>query len=141
PLTPALGGIVGPPRPWPRAGDVSSIIHHHPCSGFSRSAATMHDVAESPPHVFEPGPAPHKDMVWIPGGTFRMGSDNHYPEEAPAHDVTVDGFWIDQHPVTNAEFRRFSKDTGYVTSAERAPNPEDYPGAKRELLVPSSVVF
>jgi formylglycine-generating enzyme required for sulfatase activity len=43
-------------------------------------------------------------MVWIPGGAFLMGSDHHYPEEAPAHQVTVDGFWIDRHPVTNAEF-------------------------------------
>ena len=44
-------------------------------------------------------------MVWIPGGTFRMGSDQHYPEEAPVHRVTVDGFWIDRTPVTNRQFR------------------------------------
>jgi formylglycine-generating enzyme required for sulfatase activity len=50
-----------------------------------------------------PSPSPTA-MVWIPGGTFLMGSDRHYPEEAPAHQVTVDGFWIDRHPVTNAEF-------------------------------------
>ena len=56
-------------------------------------------------------------MVWIEGGTFRMGSDHHYAEEAPAHAVTVDGFWIDRHPVTNAEFARFVKDTRYVTVA------------------------
>ena len=48
-------------------------------------------------------------MVWIPGGTFRMGSDDHYPEEAPTHKVTVDGFWMDLHTVTNAEFARFVK--------------------------------
>ena len=101
----------------------------------------MHDLAEIQSHVLAPGPAPFKGMAWIPGGTFRMGSDDHYPEEAPAHDVTVDGFWIDVAPVTNAEFRRFVKDTGYVTSAERAPNAADYPGAKPELLVPASVVF
>ena len=47
----------------------------------------------------------HTDMVWIPGGTFRMGSDKHYPEEAPAHRVTVDGFWIDRTPVTNRQFQ------------------------------------
>ena len=47
------------------------------------------------------------DMVWIPGGTFRMGSDDHYPEEAPAHRVTVDGFWIDRTPVTNRQFKQF----------------------------------
>jgi formylglycine-generating enzyme required for sulfatase activity len=80
-------------------------------------------------------------MAWITGGTFTMGSDHHYPEEAPAHDVSVDSFWIDHHPVTNEEFARFVKDTGYVTFAERAADPLKYPGAKPELLVPSSVVF
>src|SRR6185369_9336223 len=80
-------------------------------------------------------------MAWIPGGTFLMGSDKHYREEAPAHEVTVTGFWMDEHTVTNEEFRRFVDATKYVTSAERAPNPTDYPGAKPELLVPASVVF
>jgi formylglycine-generating enzyme len=84
---------------------------------------------------------PAKNMLWIPGGSFLMGSDNHYPEEAPAHQVIVDGFWMDQHTVTNAEFSRFVEETGYVTLAERAPRAEDYPGAKPELLVPASVVF
>jgi formylglycine-generating enzyme required for sulfatase activity len=80
-------------------------------------------------------------MIWVPGGTFRMGSDNHYPEEAPAHTVTVDGFWMDIHAVTNEEFRRFVDATAYVTLAERAPNPADYPGAKPDMLMPASVVF
>ena len=84
---------------------------------------------------------PAKDMVWIPGGSFTMGSNDHYPEEAPAHPVTVDGFWMDQYVVTNAQFSRFVEETNYVTSAERAPRAEDYPGAKPELLVPASVVF
>ena len=57
-------------------------------------------------------------MVFIPGGTFRMGSDKHYPEEAPAHRVTVDGFWMDRYPVTNRQFRKFVKATGHVTVAE-----------------------
>ena len=47
------------------------------------------------------------NMIWIPGGTFRMGSDRHYPEEAPVHRVSVDGFWIDRTPVTNRQFREF----------------------------------
>ena len=85
--------------------------------------------------------APTRDMPWIPGGTFLMGSDHHYPEEAPAHKVTVDGFWMDAHAVTNAEFQRFVEATGYVTLAERPANPADYPGAKPEMLAPSSVVF
>jgi formylglycine-generating enzyme required for sulfatase activity len=80
-------------------------------------------------------------MVWIAGGTFRMGSDDHYPEEAPAHRVSVDGFWMDRHTVTNAEFARFVRKTGYLTVAEQAPDPADYPGAKPELLVPASTVF
>jgi formylglycine-generating enzyme len=85
--------------------------------------------------------APFPGMVWIPGGTFLMGSNDHYPEEAPAHRVSVDGFWMDQHTVTNQEFGRFVKETGYLTSAERAPDPADYPGAAAELLVAASVVF
>jgi formylglycine-generating enzyme required for sulfatase activity len=70
-----------------------------------------------------------------------MGSNHHYPEEAPSHRVTVDGFWMDSHTVTNAQFSSFVEDTKYVTLAERPANAADYPGAKPELLVPSSVVF
>ena len=80
-------------------------------------------------------------MVWVPGGTFLMGSNAFYPEEHPVHRVTLDGFWIDEHTVTNAEFRRFVKATGHMTVAERPPDPADYPGARPEMLVPSSVVF
>jgi formylglycine-generating enzyme required for sulfatase activity len=61
-------------------------------------------------------------MVWIPGGEFLMGSDRHYAEEAPAHRVHVDGFVMDRCPVTNARFRRFVEETGYVTFAERTPS-------------------
>ena len=88
-----------------------------------------------------PGAATHPDMVLIPGGTFQMGSDRHYPEEAPAHRVTVDPFWIDPTPVTNDAFQKFVQETGYVTFAETPPNPADYPGAKPELLHPGSLVF
>jgi formylglycine-generating enzyme required for sulfatase activity len=88
-----------------------------------------------------PAPPPFPDMVWIPGGTFRMGSNDHYPEEAPVHRVTVGGFWVDACPVTNAGFARFAEATGYVTVAERVPNAKDYPGAKPEMLVPGAVVF
>lgn len=84
---------------------------------------------------------PFKHMIWIPGGTFSMGSNDFYPEERPVHRVTVDGFWMDEKPVTNAEFRRFVKATGHVTVAERHPNPSDYPGADPTLLVPGSLVF
>src|ERR1700752_4580992 len=91
------------------------------------------------------GPMPHApanpNMIWIPGGTFRMGSDKHYPEEAPGHRVTVDGFWIDLTPVTNREFRKFVNATGYVTFAEIPPNPKDYPGALPHMLKAGSLVF
>jgi formylglycine-generating enzyme required for sulfatase activity len=80
-------------------------------------------------------------MVLIPGGTFRMGSDRHYPEEAPAHRVEVDKFWIDRTPVTNAQFAAFVRATGYVTRAERPLNAADYPGVPRHLLEPGSLVF
>jgi len=82
-----------------------------------------------------------ENMVWIPGGTFRMGSDHHYPEEAPSHRATVDGFWIDATPVTNAQFREFVRETGYITVAEIPPDPAQYPGALPHMLFAGSLVF
>ena len=87
------------------------------------------------------GSAVVRGMVELPRGSFRMGSDRFYPEERPVREVTVEGFWIDRHPVTVAEFRRFVKATGHVTWAEQAPVAEDYPDADPELLVPGSLVF
>ena len=87
------------------------------------------------------GVPPSDGMVWIRGGEFLMGSDRHYPEEAPAHRVAVNGFWMDTRAVTNREFRRFVDATGHVTLAEKPANAADYPGAKPEMLVPSSVMF
>ena len=84
---------------------------------------------------------PATDLIAIPGGTFRMGSDKHYPEEAPAHRVTVDPFQIDATPVTNAQFRAFVAATGYVTWAEIDPDPKDYPGALPRMLYAGSLVF
>ncbi|MGZ3497194.1 MAG: formylglycine-generating enzyme family protein [Vulcanimicrobiaceae bacterium] len=81
------------------------------------------------------------EMVSIPGGTFRMGSEDFYPEEAPIHEETVAPFSIDRYPVTNDDFRRFAEETGYITMAERAPNAAEYPGAPPEALVPGSLVF
>jgi len=80
-------------------------------------------------------------MVCVPGGTFRMGSDKHYPEEAPVHRVTVDTFWIDRTPVTNRQFKRFVRETGHVTTAEIVPDPKDYPGALPHMLYAGSLVF
>ncbi len=80
-------------------------------------------------------------MVWVPGGIFRMGSNEHYPEEAPAHDVRLDGFWIDATTITNREFADFVAATGYTTVAERDLDPSKFPGAPPENLVAGSLVF
>ena len=82
-----------------------------------------------------------KNMVRVLGGTFLMGSEDFYPEERPVRSVEVNGFWIDEHPVTVAEFRRFVRQTGYVTVAERPLDPAKYPDADPGLLVPGSLVF
>jgi len=81
------------------------------------------------------------DLVWIPAQTAVVGADNHYPEEAPAREVRVDGFWMQTHQATNAQFAEFVSATGYVTVAERPLNPDDYPGAPAENLQPGSMVF
>ena len=87
-------------------------------------------------------PATSSDgVVWIPGRTFLMGSGRHYPEEAPAHEVHVDGFWIDRTPVTNRQFKAFVRATGHVTSAQIVPEAKDYPGALPHMLYAGSLVF
>jgi formylglycine-generating enzyme required for sulfatase activity len=96
----------------------------------------------STPKVKEaPGAPPAPGMTWIPGGEFLMGSERFYPEERPVRRVAVSAFWMDEHPVTAAEFRRFVRTTGYVTVAERPPAAEEYPDADPDLLVPGSLVF
>lgn len=80
-------------------------------------------------------------MSWIEGGVFAMGSQAAYREEAPVRDVTVDGFWIDTLETTNAAFAQFVDETGYVTVAERTPNPDEIPGAPPEMLKPGSAMF
>jgi formylglycine-generating enzyme len=82
-----------------------------------------------------------KDMIWVPGGEFMMGSEDFYPEERPVRRVAVEGFWMDKSTVTAAEFRRFVRETRYVTVAERPLDPVDYPDADPDLLVPGSLVF
>src|SRR5579863_7032312 len=101
----------------------------------SQMANEVSQINDAPANPRYPG------MVWIPGGTFRMGSEDFYPEERPVHEVTVDGFWMDCHEVTSEQFSRFVEATGYQTVAERAPNPADFPGAPPENLVPGSLLF
>jgi formylglycine-generating enzyme len=78
-------------------------------------------------------------MRWIPPGRFMQGDNPRYPEEGPPRTITVDGFWIDTHEVTNAQFAAFVKATGYHTLAERAP--PVLPGAPPEMRIPGSAVF
>ena len=80
-------------------------------------------------------------MIFFPGGAFRMGSDKHYPEEGPAHRVSIDGFWIDRTPVTNRQFKKFVRTTGHKTFAETPPNPKNYPDAVPHMLYAGSLVF
>ena len=86
-------------------------------------------------------PAKPSGMVWVPGGTFLMGSNRHYREEQPPRYATVTGFWIDRTEVTNAQFAAFVAATGYKTVAERGLNAKDYPGLPPEALVPGAMGF
>src|SRR3954454_9309089 len=82
--------------------------------------------------------AARSGMAHVPGGTFAMGCERFYPEEAPVRRVTVDGFWIDRHPVTVREFRRFVAETGYVTLAERPVEAAAYPDPHPLPVVPAA---
>ncbi len=97
--------------------------------------------ASAPTSGPPPGPTP-EGMAWVPGGRFWMGSEDEQMNDArPVHMVNLDGFWADRTEVTNAEFARFAEETGYKTVAERPLNPDDFPGAPAEMLVPGSIVF
>src|ERR1041385_4209545 len=74
------------------------------------------------------------NMVWIPAGTFWMGSEDGQADEKPAHQVSVDGFWIDKTEVTNEQFEKFVRSTHYVTIAERKPDPKEFPGVPEDKL-------
>ncbi len=103
------------------------------------SAARLRAGLHSGEAKVPPGPAP-EGMVWIPGGEFWMGADD-FPDAKPWHRVSVDGFWMDKTELTNEQFEKFTKATGYLTIAERTPRAEDFPGAPPENLVAGSVVF
>jgi sulfatase modifying factor 1 len=82
-----------------------------------------------------------QSMVSIRGGKARLGSSNHYPEEAPVRQVDVGDFWMDRGPVSNRQFAAFVRATGYVTTAERPLDPHAYPGVRKEDLKPGALVF
>jgi sulfatase modifying factor 1 len=81
------------------------------------------------------------ETVLIPAGTFTMGRDDGPADERPSHEVVLAGFWMDRTEVTNAQFAAFVKSTGYLTVAEREPDPKNFPGADPADLVPGSAVF
>ncbi len=114
---------------------------------FWRSAADQQRIAQlservcTPPVSRTSANADAEGMVWVSGGSFTMGDDETYADESPARHVRVDGFWIDAHEVTNAQFAEFVDATSYVTVAERQPSSADFPNAPLELLKPGSAVF
>ena len=121
------------------------------CPTFALKADSPAFGPTAPDKTLPPGPAP-AGMVWIPGGEFSMGSDGKsdgvsccspatVADALPIHRVYVDGFWMEATDVTNAEFEKFVKATGYVTIAERAPTKEEFPNAPPENLVAGSIVF
>jgi formylglycine-generating enzyme len=116
--------------------------------------ATIPGCCADLPSRFEQSSSPENvpvGMVWIPGGTYIRGANNEqaYQDEYPRHQVTVDGFWMDETTVTNAQFRTFVETTGYVTTAEQAPDwdelkkqlPDGTPKPPDEMLVAASLVF
>ena len=123
---------------------IASVRAHHAHTSAPNTEVDLDASASAPPLVntaSAPVPAP-EGMVWIPGGEFSMGCEDPEMRDArPFHRVALDGFWMDQTEVTNAEFARFVKATGYVTVAERQLDSKDFPGVPAENLVPGSAVF
>ena len=147
-------------RPQPRvalanspvAGSATTPAANPATDAPAKTPARRRNTFE--PTVLNKAPAPGrapKGMAWIPGGEFSMGAQEMQGmndvgmkatlDSRPVHRVYIDGFYMDKTDVTNAEFARFVKATGYITVAERKPRAEDYPGAPPENLVAGSVVF
>src|SRR5688572_2959604 len=114
------------------------------------AGASAWQIATPPAAATAPANGPD-GMVWVPGGSFLMGSDHELAQEneRPAHRVKVDGFWMDRHHVSNAEFRKFVEATSYVTTAEKKPDwetmkvqvPPGTPKPPESVLVPGAMVF
>lgn len=119
------------------------------CAAFAAAACgapQAEEIAQADAQTAD-GPSCARDLAAldgdaaIPGGAFVMGSDAFYPEEGPARPAEAPDFRIDRHEVTNDQFAAFVAATGYVTVAERAPDPADFPGLDPEALAPGSAVF
>jgi formylglycine-generating enzyme len=106
-------------------------------AGFAwwSARATMQPAPRCGPPA---GDASHPGMVWVQGGSFRFGADAAFPEEGPASGATVEGFWMDQTEVTNAQFAQFVAATGYRTLAERGVRTGSDP---QSPVVAGSAVF
>ena len=148
--------VASRPPSGPSLSDVSSgdrdrpeVASENPAPSPGRlpdpASARVPGAGEVEPTVIRevapPAPAP-EGMAWIPPGRFSMGSDyGPFGDARPIHAVELDGFWMDKTPATNEQFARFVRETGYVTVAERKPDPKDFPGVPPEALVPGAVVF
>jgi sulfatase modifying factor 1 len=128
------------------SGNQNGIVQNNPVhcdTGVSRhslTVASLNDVIEVSALSKSDAHRSPDSMVWIPGGRFWMGT-NHMADAQPLHEVEVTGFWMDRTDVTNEEFARFVKATGYVTIAERPLDPKEFPNLAPEDLAPGSVVF
>lgn len=110
--------------------------------GFYLSIPAPTDISTTAAsQCFPDGIETGNDQVWIEGGSFIMGESAYYPEEGPLREITVEGFWIDRHEVSNAQFARFVQASGYITEAEKKPDPSLFPGIPEDTLTPGSVVF
>lgn len=118
----ALGAVVA----YAFVGEAAPHAEIGSCAGYSGLPPGHHETS---------------GMAFIAGGVFTMGSARHLPEERFPHSVRVDGFWIDRHEVTNAQFKQFVDATGYRTVAERGLDPKERPGLAKELLLPGAAVF
>ncbi|HXV25163.1 MAG TPA: formylglycine-generating enzyme family protein [Alphaproteobacteria bacterium] len=120
---------------------VSGICLPQPPGGLLADQSEPPRLCETYAGAPERSERPYPGMVWIPGGTFTMGDDDERSEERAAHQVSVSGFWIDRHEVTNAQFAAFVEATGYRTVAERGLDPKERPDLPPELLAPGATVF
>jgi sulfatase modifying factor 1 len=119
-----------------------SLLHEERARAHQGGSRACHCTSRG--HAVTPSRAVEhrlQNMVQVPGGSFLMGSDKFYREERPVRRASVEGFWMDSHPVTNSQFQAFVDATGYLTLAEWAPDPALYPDADPALLVPGSLVF
>jgi formylglycine-generating enzyme len=131
-------------------GENSEIAGGGSTSPASSANTASNDTEAESLIIEEPAVDRPTGMVWVPGGKFKMGGSDGFPDEQPIHEVELDGFWMDSTEVTVAEFKRFADATGYVTVAERKPKREDFAdqlspeqiaAIPEEVLVPGSICF